>query len=314
MKMNNSPAMDFIGICKSYGKAIALDDISLSFARGDSIALVGHNGAGKSTLIKIILGLIKPTAGDVRVLGQSPTSAAFNELRRNIGYLPEQCLFQKNLTGRETLTFYARLKDAPVNDFKDLFDRVDLLSAADRKVGTYSKGMRQRLGIAQALLGQPKLLVLDEPTTGLDPIARQNIYKIISEEKAAGASVLISSHVLTELDDRIDHVAILNQGKMAAIGTIPVLRRKIDMQTEIKVVASVEACDIITNLLKGAYRIDRPAPQQMRIYIDPSHKVAALTTIMSSNAGIEDIEINEPSLEQVFTAYTQKNPKGDQDA
>ena len=314
MKMNHSPAMDFVGICKNYGGTMALDGISLSFARGDSVALVGHNGAGKSTLIKIILGLIKPTAGDVRVLGQSPTSTAFNELRRNIGYLPEQCLFQKNLTGRETLTFYARLKDVPVNSFNDLFDRVDLLAAADRKVGTYSKGMRQRLGIAQALLGQPKLLVLDEPTTGLDPIARQNIYKIIGEEKAAGASVLISSHVLTELDDRIDQVAILNQGRMMAVGTIPVLRRKIDMLTEIKVVASVEACDIISNLLDAACEIDRRTSQQMSIYVDPADKVRVLAMIMSSNTSIEDIEINEPTLEQVFTAYTHANQEGVQNA
>lgn len=310
MKMNNFLAMDFVRITKSYGATQALDDVSLSLRCGESIALVGHNGAGKSTLIKIILGLIKPTSGDVRVLGKDPASAAFNDLRRSIGFLPEQCLFQKNLTGRETLKFYARLKDVPTNSIEELFSRVDLLAAADHKVGTYSKGMRQRLGIAQALLGQPKLLVLDEPTTGLDPIARQNIYKIIGEEKAAGASVLISSHVLTELDDRIDQVAILKDGKLTASGTIPVLRRMINMQTEIRVQATKKTCDAINDILTDTFNITRSGARQISINIDPAQKMAVLATLMTSVTEIEDIEIIEPSLEQVFTAFSHMNAEG----
>lgn len=314
MKMDNHMAMEFVGVSKVYGKTRALEDVSLTLTKGASLALVGHNGAGKSTLIKLILGLIKPSSGEVRVFHQQPTANAFNQLRSKIGYLPEQCLFQKNLTGRETLKFYAQLKGMALGNFKDVFDRVDLLEAADRKVGTYSKGMRQRLGVAQALLGKPELLVLDEPTSGLDPIARQNIYKIIGEEKARGASVLISSHVLTELDDRIDQVAIVNMGKLAAVGTIPVLRRKIQMKSQILLQAPNSILSEIEQEIGAVWPCAYGHSRLLKITCDPDDKVAVLGQVMAFSAGIENIEIQEPSLELVYNAYSQSTSAGGQDA
>jgi len=313
MKMDAQMVMDFALVKKAYGKMIALEDITLTLAKGSSLALVGHNGAGKSTLIKLILGLVKPSSGRVRVFHKEPTSAAFNPLRCKIGYLPEQCLFQKSLTGRETLTFYAQLKGMSAGKFNDLFERVDLVAAADRKVGTYSKGMRQRLGIAQALLGKPELLVLDEPTSGLDPIARQNIYKIIGEEKERGASILISSHVLTELDDRIDQVAILNKGRLTAMGTIPILRRKVKMKSEI----ILNVPDAVAKQIEKSIGNDSICKHKrggiLSISCRPDKKIEVLEKIMMFAAGIDNIEIQEPSLELVYNAYSNPNIAGVQD-
>ncbi len=307
MEMSHSTAINILGVSKRYGNTDAVQDISLFLAKGECVALVGHNGAGKSTLIKMILGLIKPTSGSVKVLQKDPSSKAFNDLRRSIGFLPEQVLFQKNMTGRETLAFYARLKGLSEQNFDPLLKRVDLLAASDRKVGTYSKGMRQRLGMAQALLGRPKLLVLDEPTTGLDPRARQNIYKIIDEEKRAGATVLISSHILTELDDRIDRVAILNSGTLTVMGTLPELRKKIGMHVKIGVKAETSACDKIEQLFEVALQTERQAAHHLIVNCLPEEKVSVLTQIIESGEKVENIEIAEPSLEEVFNAYS--NPE-----
>jgi Cu-processing system ATP-binding protein len=310
MKMEKFPAIDLIDVSQSYHNKIALQDISLSLSNRQCLALVGHNGAGKTTLIKIILGLLRPSKGTVKVLHQDPATRHFNQLQCSIGFLPEQVLFQKTLTGRETLAFYARLKGLPTKSLDDYFDRVDLRAAADRRVGTYSKGMRQRLGIAQALLGQPKLLVLDEPTTGLDPVARQNIYRIINEEKKNGAAILISSHVLTEMDDRIDHVAILNEGRMVAHGSIPSLRYHIGMRSYLKITAASETCRSISAMFEAELPIERPSMEEIVLRCLPVQKLEVLKRVMAMEAAIADIELTDPSLEQVFNAYSSTASSG----
>lgn len=211
------------GVQKSYGAVKALRDVSFALRPGRLSALVGHNGAGKTTLIKLMLGLIHPNQGEIRVLGQDPAAGEFSA-RRQLGYLPENVAFNAALTGRETLAFYARLKQIAPSTGWPLLERVGLSDAADRRVGTYSKGMRQRLGLAQALLGRPRVLLLDEPTTGLDPALRQTFYEILNELRDDGATVLISSHALNELEDRAEHVLIMNRGILVAQGTLSELR------------------------------------------------------------------------------------------
>ena len=151
------------------------------------------------------------------MLGEDPAAGEFSA-RRQLGYLPENVAFNAALTGRETLAFYARLKQIKPASAWPLLDRVGLTDAADRRVGTYSKGMRQRLGLAQALLGRPRVLLLDEPTTGLDPALRQTFYEILNELRDDGATVLISSHALNELEDRAEHVLIMNRGRAGGAG------------------------------------------------------------------------------------------------
>ncbi|MDX5298691.1 MAG: ABC transporter ATP-binding protein, partial [Gammaproteobacteria bacterium] len=159
-------AIQLDGITQHYGATAVLHDLSLHLPPGEVLGLFGHNGAGKTTTIKLILGLLQPTQGQVQVLGGSPQDV---RIKLQIGYLPENVMFYPQLSGRETLRHFARLKQAPDAQVSSLLDQVGLSTAADRRVKTYSKGMRQRLGLAQALLGKPRLLLLDEPTVGLDP-------------------------------------------------------------------------------------------------------------------------------------------------
>nr|HRO15743.1 ABC transporter ATP-binding protein [Paracoccus sp. (in: a-proteobacteria)] len=181
-------------LTRRFGAVAALQDVSFSVEPGERVALLGHNGAGKSTLMKIVLGLIPATSGTVEVLGAAPGSGA---ARLGTAYLPENVAFHPALTGREQIRTYLALRGASAAQAGELLERVGLADAADRRIGTYSKGMRQRIGLAQALIGQPRLLVLDEPTSGLDPVSRREFYALLDGLAAEGAAILLSSHALT---------------------------------------------------------------------------------------------------------------------
>lgn len=213
-------------VTKSFGQQAAVRDVDLAFAPGECIGLVGHNGAGKTTLIKLMLGLLRPDAGHVSVLGADPAGHKSAQTRRVIGYLPENVALYPALTGEETLIFYARLKGVASSAARPLLARVGLSAEAVRRpVRTYSKGMRQRLALAQAMLGAPRALLLDEPTTGLDPALRQSFYEILHDLRDRGATVLLSSHQLAELEGEVDRVVVMNQGRKMADGDLLHLRR-----------------------------------------------------------------------------------------
>ncbi|MDR3374069.1 MAG: ABC transporter ATP-binding protein [Ancalomicrobiaceae bacterium] len=229
-----APTVTLSGISRRYGRQLAVDGVDLTLLPGECVGLVGHNGAGKSTLIKLMLGLVAPTAGRIRVLGAEPGSRAAALARAEIGYLPENVALSPSLTGAETLAFYARLKRQPVQANSGLLDRVGLIDARNRRVGTYSKGMRQRLGLAQAMLGRPRLMLLDEPTTGLDPELRHAFYEILGELRRDGATVLLSSHALAELEGQVDRVVVMNRGRKVADGTLGLLRQLAAMRPRIR--------------------------------------------------------------------------------
>ena len=162
-------AVSLRGVTKHYGALHAVDGVDLDIPRGEIFGLIGHNGAGKSTLFKMMLGLVPATSGEILVGGASVRGRGFRAARRHLGYLPENVVLYDNLSGLETLNFFARLKGAPLAQCQPTLERVGLAHAGKRPVREYSKGMRQRLGFAQALLGNPQVLLLDEPTNGLDP-------------------------------------------------------------------------------------------------------------------------------------------------
>jgi len=293
-------------VAKSFGDIRALQDIDLEIAPGECVALIGHNGAGKTTLIKLILGLARPTSGKVYVMGRSPGSPGFDSLRRDIGFLPEQAIFQGSLTGRETLTFYARLKNASAQDLDQLFQQVDLLEAADRKVSTYSKGMRQRLGLAQALIGNPQILVLDEPTSGLDPDSRARVYAIIEEKKAGGVAVLLSSHALTELEARADRVAILHHGRLRACASIPELRNSAGLVPELHVRAGREQMSALARHFAQRFEPGNFVNGTAVLTLPAQDKLKMLKEILNLGIAIDDISLADPNLEQIFAAYTDR--------
>lgn len=294
--------VDVTGVTKSYGKVPAVTDVTCSLKEGETIALVGHNGAGKTTLIKLMLGLIRPDSGMVRVLGEDPAAGQF-AARRRLGYLPENVSFNMALTGRETLSFYARLKRVPLDIVGALLERVGLAGAADRRVGTYSKGMRQRLGLAQALLGRPRVLLLDEPTTGLDPALRRSFYEIVAELRADGATVLLSSHALTELEGKADRVVIVNRGAKIADGTIEELRQIAKLPTRIRVrLADCEAGRVDDWIGRtGAWK--RINGHVLEIDAQPGEKISLLRSAASTDAPVVDLDVAPPTLDELYAHF-----------
>jgi len=301
--------IDVSGVTKTYGTTDAVHKVDLNVAAGSCHALVGHNGAGKSTLIKMILGLVHATTGTIRVLGTRPGDTAFNRARAQIGFLPEQALFQGTMTGLETLKFYARLKGAKSEDLNGLFTRVELEDAASNRIATYSKGMRQRLGLAQALIGNPQLLILDEPTSGLDPASRQNVYRIIDDVKASGTAVLISSHALSELDSKVDQVTILDHGRRAASGTIPHLRARAALSSHIKVQAGPKQMPVLAEKFAGKFRGETFMNGVAVLECPSSEKMKLLKSIMDLGVTFDNIDIVDPTLEEVFAAYTNRETR-----
>lgn len=221
------PAISIQGLTKDFSvtlrgvKLRAVDALDLQVAEGQVYGLLGPNGSGKSTTIKIILGLLDATVGDVKVFG---VPAHRVEARRNVGYLPEAPYFYRYLSGRELVRFYARVCGVPAARLKarvdEVIDWVGLSGAADRRVGTYSKGMLQRIGLAQALVHDPKLIVLDEPTAGVDPVGSAEMCELIRKLKHQGKTVLITSHLLAQIEDVCDRVAILDRGRLIVEGSL----------------------------------------------------------------------------------------------
>jgi len=281
----------------------ALTNVSLDVAPGEQVALLGHNGAGKTTLFRLILGFIKPTAGAITIAGHAPGSDA---ARRIVSYLPEQVAFPKMLTGREVVRFYARLKGAPLEDVQAVLAKVDLIEAADRRVDTYSKGMRQRLGLAQALVGRPRLLLLDEPTSGLDPLSRQHFYELIAEVSRQGGSVLLSSHGLSELEARTDRVAILRKGELVADAPLATLQQQADLPIRIRVRAAADAIDKVHASIGGG-RINCASLELLCARAD---KMRVLTTISALGALVEDIDVTSPTLDAIYRHFS-KTGAGD---
>jgi len=208
-------------------KLRAVDDLSFSVADNQVLGLLGPNGSGKSTTMKVILGLLEPTQGKCEIYGMRSDSVA---ARRLVGYLPESPYFYRFLTGRELVGYYAGIcgvtKAEKPKRVADVLELVGLTAAADRRVGTYSKGMLQRVGLAQAIVHDPRLIILDEPTAGVDPIGSQAISELIRELKRRGKTVLLCSHLLAQVEDVCDHLVILNQGRLVAQGPVDELLRR----------------------------------------------------------------------------------------
>jgi Cu-processing system ATP-binding protein len=300
-KMN---VIEVLGVSKSYGEIAAVDGISLSVAQGEMFGLIGPNGAGKSTLFKLMLGLVPPDSGEIRVQGVLIDGRDFRSVRRRIGYLPESFVTYDNLTGLEVLSLFADLKQVPRSSCASLLARVGLADAAARRVGGYSKGMRQRLGFAQVLLGKPDLIFLDEPTNGLDPQGIHDFYEVLRQVQTEGATIIVTSHILAEIQERVDRLVILQNGSVAAQGTLAQLRTQRVMPSVIQVTLPPD---------QGAWMQAALAPiagvelmmdgNRASISCMPAQKLAVLEQLFALKGKLQDIAIHEPSLEDLFLGY-----------
>lgn len=299
------PVIALEGVAKRYGAIEAVRDVSFVLPPGLRVALVGHNGAGKTTLMKLMLGLIRPSAGCLRVLGENPAEGAA-DARRRIGWLPESITFNPALTGREILRFFVRLKDEPTASADGLLDKVGLGPAARRRVGTYSKGMRQRLGLAQALIGNPRALLLDEPTTGLDPEFRQSLYTILADLAAGGTTVLLSSHALEELEGRVERVVILDHGRVIADGTIEELRRLACLPVRLRLTL---AGPDVPEWIGGAGNLRRIGQQAIELSILPGAKMAVLHRAAGDSA-VADLDLLPPTLDELYAHFLRARGPG----
>lgn len=294
-------AIELRAVVKHYGAVCAVDGVNLNVRRGELFGLIGHNGAGKTTLFKMMLGLIPASAGEILVGGASVHGKNFRAARRHIGYLPENLVLYDNLNGLETLRFFARLKGSDLRSCPALLERVGLGEAGSRAVREYSKGMRQRLGFAQALLGTPNVLFLDEPSNGLDPAAIRNFYDILQELRAQGVTIVITSHILAELQERVDRLAIMESGKIQAMGSVQALREQLDMPLSIALRVEPSALAELQAALDAVPGLSlRWVDGELVINCARPAKMAALAAIAPLGSRLLDLHIQEPSLEDLF--------------
>ena len=231
--LDPSPAVWCSGLRKRYGRQTAVDDVSFTVGRGELVGLLGPNGAGKTSVIKMLLGLVRPDAGEVSLLGRPGSDP---RARARVGYLPELFRYQPWLTAAEVLTLHVRLAGAsvPTEERLGSLGLVGLADRADDRVGSFSKGMQQRLGMAVALVARPELVILDEPTSALDPLGRVDVRELLLQLKERGVAVLLNSHLIDEVERVCDRVVVLDRGRIAGVGSLTellgrrVLRLRLD--------------------------------------------------------------------------------------
>jgi len=296
-----SLVIECVELTKAYSKRIvALNNLTLTINEGASFGLLGENGAGKSTLVRLLMGFIFPTSGQVRVLGEEKVSHA----HPRIGYVHERPIFETRFTGRAYLTYLGELSglwgyknQARVDE---LLERVNLHEAADRAIGTYSKGMLQRLAIAQALLTDPELLILDEPTSGLDPRSQWEVRQIIAALRKQGKTVLLCSHYLAEVEALCDRVGILRRGELLLSGAVADLLHSQDV-VEIVLARDQSASDVVTRLGISGQVIEA---RGNLLCIPRSAQPGILATLVHANVSILSLNPLTETLEEVYVRTT----------
>ena len=293
------------GAVKHFGETHAVDGVDLTVQAGELFGLIGHNGAGKTTLFKMMLGLLPVTRGEIHIDGQPVRGEAFRQVRRSIGYLPESLALYDNLSGLEIMLFFAKLKDADPRSCLPLLGKLGLANAARRRVRGYSKGMRQRLGFAQALLGSPRLLFLDEPTNGLDPQGIREFYQILRELREQGVTAILSSHILAEIQLRVDRLALMRTGKIQALGTVHSLREELNLPLDFQLTLQPGAEEALRQALAN-----QPAASvqfngtMAHVRCPRERKMTMLNALAALDSVVLDLHIKEPSLEDVFLGYS----------
>jgi ABC-2 type transport system ATP-binding protein len=291
------------GLTKRYGDHItAVDRIDMTVRRGEVYGFLGPNGAGKTTTLRMLLGLVAPTSGDIGVLGQRPGTP---ESLARVGSLVEGPAFYPYLSGRHNLRVVARYGGIPARRIDDRVDEVlrtvDLVGRADDKYTTYSLGMKQRLGVAAALLKDPELIVLDEPTNGLDPAGMRDMRRLIRELGTEGRTVLLSSHLLGEVQQICDRVAVINHGRIVTEGTVDELRGDAEL------LVAATPSDVARARLEAMPEVEsvETADGTLRVRVDERHTALVNQALVDAGVAVTELRRAERQLEDVFFEITQ---------
>jgi ABC-2 type transport system ATP-binding protein len=296
------------GVTKRFGDVVAVDDLSFEVERGEVFGFLGPNGAGKSTTINMILDFVRPTAGEISVLGMDARGES-EAIRARSGVLPEGYDVYDRLTGRQHLEFAIESK-AVEADPEEIFERVGLdQEDVDRTAGGYSKGMKQRLVLGMAIVGEPDLLILDEPSTGLDPNGARLMRDIVREESDRGATVFFSSHILGQVESVCDRVLILQEGDVVAVDSVEGLRSATDADTTLLVTVGQSDRELAADAVRGLDAVSSVTTDddQVVVNLDGEAKMEVLNAIEDEGIEVENFETREASLEDLFAAYTEED-------
>jgi ABC-2 type transport system ATP-binding protein len=296
-------------LVKRYDGVAVVKGVSFSVARGEIFGLLGPNGAGKTTTILMLLGLSDITEGQARVVGYDPVRQPLS-VKRRVGYLPDQVGFYDNLTAADNMRYMARLIGLTPQQreerIKSSLEHVGLTGVADKRVTTFSRGMRQRLGLAEILMKEAQIAILDEPTSGLDPQATLELLEIIRNLKHHGVSVLLSSHLLERVQSVCDRVALFNEGKIVLIGTVAELGRQVlGGGTYVDIEAEGQGLADKLATVPGVRAVETTAPNCFRLLAEADVRPEAAAAVVAAGGRLLRLSVEEPSLEMIYTRYFQ---------
>lgn len=304
------------GLTKKYGDFTAVDNLDLTVKKGEVFGLLGPNGAGKTTTILMLLGLTEPTSGKVRVLGLDPARQPLS-VKARVGYLPDQVGFYDELTARENLVYIAKLNGLPRAEMDQRVDevlaRVQLTDVADKKVAAFSRGMRQRLGLADVLIKRPRLIIMDEPTQGLDPELAREFLALIRGLKEEGITILISSHLLHQVQAICDRVGLFHRGRMVLEGTVPDLARKVlGGAYRVRLQAKGPA-GTLEKALKGlpdAVNVRRVDGDSFEVEAKSDVRADAARAVISSGGKLLSLSVETQNLDDIYARYFEEVKHG----
>ncbi|WP_339031497.1 ABC transporter ATP-binding protein [Bradyrhizobium symbiodeficiens] len=309
------PVIAARGLTRRYGATAVVDAIDFDIAGGEVFGLLGPNGAGKTTTILMMLGLTEISSGEVSVLGFNPAREPL-KVKRRVGYLPDAVGFYDQLTATENLAYTAKLMGLARTERARLIEaalsRVGLADVASKRVATFSRGMRQRLGLAEIIMKRAEIAILDEPTSGLDPQATQEFLGLIGELKAEGITVLLSSHMLDQVQRICDRVALFKAGRIVLMGAVPELAVKV-LGASFVVEVEAEGPGIARRLalIPGVTEVETLAVDRFRMTAERDVRPDAARAVVAVDGALRKLSVDEPSLEAIYAHYFQAQPMGD---
>ena len=307
------PVISARGLTKRYGEAVVVDALDFDIFKGEIFGLLGPNGAGKTTTILMMLGLTDVSAGTVAVAGYDPVRQPL-QVKRRVGYLPDAVGFYDNLTAVENLTYTARLMGIGRSErdkrIAGALARVRLSDVAHKPVATFSRGMRQRLGLAELVMKQAEIAILDEPTSGLDPQSTHEFLAMIGDLKREGVTVLITSHLLDQVQRTCDRVALFRSGKILVMGTVPELARQVlgaGFAVDVEA-AAAPGKDLVSRLaaIAGVRSVEQTVEGTYRLTADHDVRAEAARAVVAADGALTRLSVDDPSLDSIYTRFFEK--------